>query len=71
MRQNWAYYPLSQELVQVHVQPSFFLRTESHRLCPDRYGVTKAQLVVILRVFYFPDISLLGGKVVFTGNQIC
>lgn len=61
MRQNRPDDALSEQLIQVHVQPGFFLRTESHGFCLDWSGIVQAELVMIPRIPYFADICLLRG----------
>ena len=61
MGQNGGDYPLSQQLIQVDVQPRFFFRAETDGFRADWSLVLQGQFVVVLGVTHTADVSLEGG----------
>ncbi len=65
MGQDGSYHPLSQQLIQVHVQPGLFLRLQPHGLGLDGHNIVQLQPVVVLWVSNFTYVRLLSSQVPF------
>lgn len=69
MREDRSDDPLSQQFVQVHVEPCLLLRAQAHGLCPDGDLIAEAQLIVVLGVPHCPDVRLQCCQARLEGDQ--
>ena len=53
---------LGEQLIQVHVLPGFFFRTEPHGFGPDWHSIVQADLVIVPQILHFANICLFSRK---------